>query len=317
MNASLFSTKDMIKYLIVAGLIYSILKMIPSQKIANKDLVLILAVITIGFVSVDYLFFKKSETFVNSEKDLLDLNVDVDTLIKTRAEELEKIISPKFGSEIKPEPPGINTELPKVELPKVELPSVTTDKISCGMEIDKVKKQLQTEIDTLKNQVRTSQLNDKNEKIVNKYFDSLLAELSSKGLLSSVDIENIKLKRASNLLTLEEIISSLETLKKDAKANSTKVDGVVKNDFVYNELPSDFFNPIGDKIANEWANDYTILNTDKWRVPMPTPPVCVNTTPCKVCPSDSTGNALPLKNWDDARMITANKINQSWAKDQQ
>lgn len=307
MNASLFSTKDIIKYLIVAGLIYSILKMIPSQKIANKDILLILAVITIGFVSVDYLFFKKSETFANSEKDLLDLNVDIDTLIKKRSEELEKIISPKVGSEIKPEPPGINTKLP----------SVTTDKISCGMEIDKVKKQLQSEIDTLKNQVRTSQLNDKNEKIVNKYFESLLAELSSKGLLSNADIENIKLKRASNLLTLEEIIMSLETLKKDGKLNTTKVDGVVKNDFVYNELPSDFFNPIGDKIANEWANDYTILNTDKWRVPMPTPPVCVNTMPCKVCPSDSTSNSLPLKNWDDARMITANKINQSWAKDQQ
>ena len=39
MNDSLFSTKDIVKCLIVAGLIYSILKMIPAEQMNNKDII--------------------------------------------------------------------------------------------------------------------------------------------------------------------------------------------------------------------------------------------------------------------------------------
>ena len=120
----------------------------------------------------------------------------------------------------------------------------------------------------------------------------------------------------SKLLTMEEIISSLETIKKEGKPRVRSVDGKIKNDNIYNELPSDFYSPLGDKIANEWDNEYTILNTNKWQVPMPRPPVCINTSPCKVCPSDSSSSHVNLKQWDDARYVTSNKVNKKWAQDQ-
>ena len=53
MENSLFCNKDLVKYLVVFGLVYSILKMIPNQQLSNKDLVLVMIIITLGFICID------------------------------------------------------------------------------------------------------------------------------------------------------------------------------------------------------------------------------------------------------------------------
>jgi hypothetical protein len=299
MKNFLFSTKDIVKYLIVAGLIYSILKMIPSQQIVNKDLILIMIIIIIGFISVDCVFFKegKTEEFTNEEdNDSSDLNNNIEELLKKKADLLAK----------KSENDKNNIELDN-----------SRTKIGCTLEVEKIKRQFENEIDALKVQLQSKLVQpSSNNKIVNKYFESLLNDLADKELLDSNDIENIRIKIRSKLLTMEEIIISLETLKKEGKPKINTIDGKIKDDRIYNELPSDFYSPIGDKIANEWDNEYTILNTNKWQVPMPRPPVCINTTPCSVCPTDSSTTTVNLKQWDDARYVTSNKINKKWAQDQ-
>jgi hypothetical protein len=196
-----------------------------------------------------------------------------------------------------------------------EAPSVS--KTGCGLEVEKIKRQLEYEIDELKVQLQTKVAQPGSSgNIVNRYFESLVSELVDKGLLESIDIENIKVKMRSKLLTMEEIINSLETIKKEGKPKVNRVDGKIKDDKIYNELPSDFYSPLGDKISNEWDNEYTILNTNKWHVPMPRPPVCINTMPCKVCPSESSNYPVNLKQWDDSRYVTSNKVNKKWAQDQ-
>lgn len=319
MDNSLFSTKDIVKYLIVAGLIYTILKIIPSQQITNKDLLLVMAIITIGFVSVDCVFFKNTEGFANQEeKDpfSLDLDLDVDALLKKKAEmqgkkspiaEKPKSLEPKAES-------GLSVVSELVSKPLTN--PTEGQKISCSFEVEKIKRQLQDEIQGLRNQLKAKTTQVDENKIALKYFESLLVDLNEKGIVDASDIENIKLKLNSNLLTMEEVIGSLETLRKEGKAKVRRVEGKIKDDKVYNELPSDFYSPLGDKIANEWDNEYTILNTNKWQVPMPRPPVCINTMPCKVCPSESSNNSVELKHWDDSRYVTTSKINKKWAEDQ-
>ena len=49
----LLLTNDMIKYIIVIGLIYYIIKIIPTQQISNQDMILILATILIGIFYMD------------------------------------------------------------------------------------------------------------------------------------------------------------------------------------------------------------------------------------------------------------------------
>jgi hypothetical protein len=189
-------------------------------------------------------------------------------------------------------------------------------KVGCAMEVNKVKRELENQINKLKLQLNSRMIPGSNGKIAVKYFESLLKELNEKGVIDSRDIKNIQLKMRSKLLTVEEVISSLEMLKREGKSKVRSKDGKVKDDRSYSELPSDFYSPLGDKIANEWDNDYTILNTNKWQVPMPRPPVCINTAPCKVCPTDSSNYPVNLKQWDDSRYVTQSKINKKWSDDQ-
>lgn len=132
--------------------------------------------------------------------------------------------------------------------------------------------------------------------VLYKYFDFLIDDLQEKNILTPTDVENIKIKLSSKLLSLEEIILSLEVLRKEGKNK------IIQKD----DLPSEFYSPIGNKIANDWDNDFVVLNTNKWQVPMKRPPVCINTNPCPVCP-DTTSTFTNLKQWDDSRYVSTAK----------
>jgi hypothetical protein len=77
--------------------------------------------------------------------------------------------------------------------------------------------------------------------------------------------------------------------------------------------------PLGTKDLSLWGSeDYSLLNTDKWQVPMPRPPVCINNNPCKVCPTDEPNGGYPinLKNWNSSRQVSNISINKDWANSQ-
>ena len=139
-----------------------------------------------------------------------------------------------------------------------------------------------------------------------KYFQNLLTELFNLHILTNDDINNIRLKIQANISTLDNTILLLENLKNQKKS---------KTDLKYNEINPEFNTPIGKDISNNWAQDYSILSTDKWKVPMVIPPVCINTSPCKVCPTDSSSYPINLLKWNDSRNITGTQslINKEWA----
>jgi hypothetical protein len=437
MNNSVFTTRDIVKYLIISGVIYTILKLIPSSKLMEKDLILLLSIITVGFICLDCMFNKNNtENFTDNkpysschgskpagedntcytcddaiagynaknwaynEKDFPQCNTrcygakptddcytcdDVINAYKTKGwayniadfkqcnqpvaqsvvqPELQQVMQPVAQSVVQsvvqpvlqpvvqpvvqpvlqpvlrqdaqPVVQNNNTiELLKIEIAKLDeiiKNLYTVSDIEKAREIkedllNKLKKiQYNTqvsnnEIDAMKAR-RMNELNNQvvgkssTDDIANKYYESLIVDLASKGIIDANDIDNIRAKLQSKLLTMDEVIKSLELLKKDGKAKVRQANGKIKSDYEYSELPSDFYNPIGDKIANEWDNDYTILNTNKWQVPMTRPPVCINTTPCKVCPSDSSNYPVGLKQWDDSRTVSGNRINKKWAEDQ-
>jgi hypothetical protein len=152
--------------------------------------------------------------------------------------------------------------------------------------------------------------------IVTNYYNSLIDDLKERGIIDATDIENINAKIKSNIMSVTDMISSLEQLKKTGK---TKPPSKTSDDRRYNELPNDFYAPLGDKIANDWENEYTILNTNKWQVPVARPPVCINTTPCKVCPSDDSSESpygVSLSAWDNSRVISNTLLNKQWAASQ-
>jgi hypothetical protein len=182
-------------------------------------------------------------------------------------------------------------------------------------DINTIKKYMEIGLTNLKDiisTIPTVQKSSTNSNLLYNYLYSLVHELIHMGLLNSNDVSNIKLKLQSKLASIEEIIISLEKLKKlhghklhDNKLHDNKLhdNTPTPNYNIQNELPPDFFVPVGDKIANDWENDYTILNTNKWQVPIPRPPVCINNTPCKVCPLETSNYSTNLQQWDEARYV--------------
>ena len=331
--------KDIVKYLIVIGIIYTILKLMPSQKLSNKDIMLLLLIIIIIFVTIDYKCFKNNiESFVDTSKPTVSQPTIAQPTIAQPTTAQQKELEDKYkellnlydfvkktseprtqGSTVTNTQGSTVTNTQGSNVTNTQGSTVTNTQEStipimpamatgCSLEIDKIKQDMQNQINALKNELIHNNINT-NTNVGQKYFDSLMIELKNNNIITDSDIQNIKNKISLKLLTLEEVIVSLEELKK------TKMEVQPLTDLKYNELPSGFFTPIGDKIANDWDNDYNILDTTKWTVPMPRPPVCINNSPCKVCPSN-TSDTLNLKDWDNSRIISNTSINKKWINNQ-
>ena len=148
-----------------------------------------------------------------------------------------------------------------------------------------------------------------NSNISLKYYNDLVTQLLNKGILTNDDITNIKIKVENKLLTINDVIIGLEKLNTSAISKNTSEISKNTNYNMPVDTPIDFYTPIGDKVANNWSDNYTILDSSKWMVPMPRPPVCINNTPCKVCPIDDTSYPVSLQTWDNSRNITQNNTN--------
>ena len=366
------TSKDLIKYVIIIGILYTILKIMPSQKLTNKDIILLVVVILIIFIIIDYKCFKSTdiEQFGNSNplkkiKKTLNNLQDIlqqektearptavhissisDTITTQAPTTMPAYVAPQAPTQAPTTMPAyvatqaptqtpttmpayvatqapttmpayvatqapttmpvyVATQAPTtMPVPATKPPRPTIPVLACSTEIDKIRKLMQTQIDELKDQLITNVTTNTGE----KYFIYLLNDLVSNNILSDIEVQNIKNKVNLKLLTIDEVLTSLENLK------STKISVQPTNDSKYNELPSGYFQPIGDKISNDWDNQEAILNTDRWSVPMPRPPVCINNTPCKVCPTDAS-DVLSLKNWNNSARFSNTIINKNWMND--
>jgi len=306
---------DIIKYVIVLGILYIILKKIPSKKMSDSEIATLLFIIMIIFITIDYNCFKNNfELFTDNSNIFSDPSL-------SNSERLRLYLS---GETVAPAQPSDITEQKATTKQATQATQATTKPIqapivkttlnptiACDLEIDKIKQemnlQMQTQISELKTQMNN---NPNNSNIEQKYYNSLILDLLNMKLLTDSDVQNIDNKIKLKLLTLPEIITSLETLK--SSRTSSQVDN---SDNKFNELPSGFFTPVGDKIANNWDNDYAILDTKLWTVPMQKPPLCVSNSPSNVSPSNYS-NVVNLKEWDNSRVVSNTQINKAWVNKQ-
>ncbi len=375
-NLTKSQIKTIVKYAIFIGLVYLILKSVPSRNIQNSELVLILSVVCISFLIIDMILSggfneefgtipppplppkivtdKEHEELYNNNNVI---NVDDDDvivsnrsksevikqypsqLIKNYSEEEIKQYINSINKQTKPISENSQQNLSMKNIPSAEIKkyleylnkeyppedtqrspnkqsSKSLPEVSCSTEIIKVKKQMEQQMAQLKHELASRPIAQDDTSMTKRYYDSLLSQLKELNIINSDDVNNMNNKIATGVTTITEAISSLEKLK---NFNTSRI---VKGDYKYNELPEEFFKPLGEGLdkLNSWDNQYSILNTNKWRVPMPRPPICINTQPCKVCPDDtglgSVDNSLKVDNWDSAKAISENKINKQWVASQ-
>ena len=313
MKNSLFCGKDLIKYLIIFGLIYSILKMIPSEQLTNKDLVLIMVIIGLGLISIDCLFNKKyddSEDFANIQNQLAQTNnsnevtsqqiaksaLDVANRLKAlniNAAQLDQVLNS-----------AQTVSQSAIDLTNYPMP-ILPEQISQPVQFVQQPTQPVQYVQQPTQPVQYIQQPTQQVQFVQQQPKQIVPTQGSK-----VTTQSSLPKTACS--------AEIDVMKKNLEAQINELKKELQTDSKYNELPLDMYQPIGKDIANKWEtdNEYTILNTNQWQVPMPRPPVCVNTAPCKVCPTDAGGYfPVKLKDWDEARTISETNINKKWAAD--
>lgn len=334
------NTNKIIKYVMITVIVYTILKNIPMRPMNDRDIILLSAVILISIIVIDN--FKLNERFADTPaqdtpaQDTTSTSAQnasstaATTTSTSAATNTSSVSTTNTGTVVMdPIPTNINEQIPTgledlipEQLPPSDRPmpssfqpmpppTIPTPTTSCDAELDKIKQDFEKQINDLKKELTVKSLAE-GQNVSGKYFTYLTNELLEKGIIDSNDLKNINTKLASKLLTMDEVITSLEQLKKEGVSKSKGR----MNDFAYSELPSEFYSPIGDKIANQWDNDYNILDTNRWQVPMQRPPVCINSEPCKICPLESAPGTTSLKNWDTSRKVTDIKINKKWAANQ-
>ena len=291
-----FCIKDLIKYLIVLGIIYSILKMVPTEQLCNKDLALIIIVTTFCFISLDWLFNNddnQMEQFSNLKPK--------EPALETRHTTLHN-----NNSNVKLNP---HTTYPQTTQP---MQQPTTQQIMQQQMIDQQIMQQQQPMHQQPMQQKPTQQQIMQQQIMQQLHKPLTQQ------------EINQMQEAYPMTGKSACSDEIERLKKQLEAqisalnNKLQNQNIVTNDFKYNQMDIEMLAPIGEGPAFDWSTDntYTILNTNQWQVPMPRPPVCINTQPCKVCPSEeSSYGPLPLKNFNSAQKLSNYDINQKWAKD--
>ena len=208
-----------------------------------------------------------------------------------------------------------------------------SESLDCKGEVKKIKKELHNEIKNLKDQLK----NSKNKKsstvsdIEKRNIKILLKELLANKILTKEEVEDINKSVKNDNLDLSEIIKALEKLRNTTSSPTTFHDShqeshsrreARKNrpsygDMKYDELPDDKRIPLGDQLPpDDWENEYTLLNTDKWAVPKSHPPLCIASNNLDPLPSNDVGYPLSLKEWDNSRVISNSYINKKWAMDQ-
>ena len=345
---------NFIKYIIFLGVIYGAIILVNNREINKKKMLLILVGSLIIMIVTDYMF-SKSESMSNVWKQAKELdNIDLTFSSPQKSDKLAKKVkqlelikissdSPKSTEEEEEElTTNKTTEEEEEELTtnktteeeseekakeekrtkakeerrkKAVMSLDLNEKPNCAVEVAKIKRKLETDLRMIKKELMvTRDRMDENRNAV-RYMNMLAKNLKEKGIIDKTDLSNLNAKLASKLLTRGEIIESLERLSKDGKPRKNTSSKKIMNAMKYSERPSKNYEPIG-KGVSKWSNDYTILNTDKWTVPMYRPPVCISTNKCKVCPSATDGYPVGLKDWDNSRKVTNIKVNKKWTNDQ-
>jgi hypothetical protein len=304
------SIKDLIKYVIFISIVYTLMIIIPSQKIITKDLILIVSIIFIGFVLMDCLC-SNSELFTNinntqNEPFMLSNIIDYKNYDKSNI--LSNMVN-KINEDKSNMLSNVSNKINETKSNIVDKINETKSNI-----VDKIN-EIKSNIDDKINEEKPIPIksNELNETTTVKYMNLLIDDLREHNVLNNTDIENIKAKMNSKILTDDEIIVGLEKLILTTKAKQKKEP---ESEYIFGNVSSDLYKPLGNLEIHKWDEGYNMLNTNKWQIPMPRPPVCINTTPCKVCPDTDDTYPLKLALWDNSRKISNTEISKNWANKQ-
>ena len=130
-----------------------------------------------------------------------------------------------------------------------------------------------------------------------------ITELQMKQILKSYKMDTVQISNTNFGSISNE--SELGSVNKSEKLSSLN-DAFGSSDMKYSQLDPEMHKPLGEfssDFNNTFEYGYAYLNTSKWRVPMYKPPVCKSEDQCKVCPTNTQGYPVDVKEWNRSRKI--------------
>jgi hypothetical protein len=311
-----FTLKDLVKYIIFIGIVYTLIIKISSQNISTMDLILIVSIISIGFIVINCLSNSDSFTNINDVTEVAQTTQTPQsdkTTQEPQVDQITQLIKQDYSSILS----KVYDEINKSNITN-SVEEVTNK--NNNIEMEKIMFNLQNKIKQLESKSNIAHSI--------KYMNLLITDLLERGILDNNDIENIKGKINTKLLTEDEAIVGLEKLKLSGKTKQKTPDTNENNqpEYSFNNLPKEYsfgnippemYKPLNNSDLNKWDEQgYTMLNTDKWQPPTVRPPVCINTSPCKVCPDTNNTYPVPLAQWENSRKVSNIEISKEWANTQ-
>jgi len=341
MYTKTFLTNKFYKYIIYTLFIFFLICYVPKNKICISDsiFITILLLFLIYFfenINNKYNYKNKelekknthssNEHFDENTNESFDINKEEKEKEKEKEEKLEEKTENKNTNLInKYNNDGIITkEIIDDVIKDLDNNKVTIKLQNMAKKDDKFRVLLNV-IETNKEKVKYLNENEQTEKILKLVEEVYNRTYDKNKKLANYFNNNEKEYNKDNIQPSNEceakIEKYLEKLFKEGKYFDRNgiLQNVMNNDMRYNQLTDEQMQPLGSNditMNNSWENDYVLLNTEKWKVPITSPYKCKQEKECPVCPSLTSGYPINLKDFNNARKIMPpDNINVDYIKD--
>ena len=265
----MIDSTEIIKYLVYGIVVYLLFTFIPKNKLVLEDKLICTAVVIISVIGLSVIKTKKQEHF------------DSTTTSKVPLEIYNTAYLAAFNAARKQEHFDNTTTTPTTSN------TVMTE----------------SDLDTLSGfSDETLITND------GTYAHSSLANDISKSTAVTPTSTTTTTATTTDVVLSEDEINSMTTSGNEFTdcVRTCTMNDDEESDMKYSQISSCMYTPLGkydSTMSNSFEYGYAYLNTDKWRVPMPKPPVCKTSTSCTVCPTNTSGYPVDVKEWNSASKI--------------
>lgn len=333
-----------IKYIIIASIIYQLLDVSNIKITTNNKIKIIIVGVTLVYCYD--LSTENLENVFENKTNLEDLFKKIDkdiTITKVSSVTPSDISSIDVSSDIENNVKDKtiikigNKKKPKQSISKEPKQSTKKEK-DCSAEIKKLKDSILSLENKLKgDDEESSNKNDNNSsrKNKNKTFKRRKSKknftVNSKNMTRK---NNDNERKANNIKYMDMLFSKLkkeglltdddiEKMRRKLNAGVDDVGSIIikleklnNNSMKFSVKDDEYYKSLGSGISKKWSDKYTILDTKNWAVPAYKPPVCVTNMRCKVCPDTTSGYPVNLMEWDESTKVSNTSINKKWANSQ-
>jgi hypothetical protein len=323
-----------LKYMALTAAIYLIFRFVPNNDIKHTELILITAIIVLVYILIEHLcglYSDDTSNLTNEQKTAMcssvcSQNTKLEHLTDINSTSINDAIS-KVTQLIPTNTPGSNTQESNIKTALIPLPSVKiTDLINKVKIPDDEQSKLSSHDSSIviKKDVTvpvrasvTAKVTPENANVNVTFPHNINGTVNTQPIITNAQVTNLYDPSIVDPTTGVYKPSAYPYTMDDVpRVNSRVQAGVIRDELPYN---NDDFNhlPVPDNYnTGSFEYGYSFLPPERWYPTPPHPPVCVTQQRCNVCPSNTTGAPVDVKEWNDARRIMPpDNINVSYVEE--